>query len=202
MRLFRRRDQTLNEQLLREAGFTAEGQPVEAEPRAEDASRELDPILAQRQPSYLRGGAYGVERARRWDAVVSAVDRELPGDGYGFVALPDGSLVVDEDSDETQDLDKLANAVEHELPRPYRAIAVRASSDVWSVVANRVEILELPGFDGDEIQLTRIGEVVTFTVDGRVRPDPPRALLRRDGDFALEAFRLDETLFETRVSPL
>src|SRR2546425_5558597 len=101
MRLFRRRDdETLNERLLREAGYNAEGtytgEVANEDGDTEFEESEVDPI----------------DEAPRWDTTVSVVDPNLEGNGYGFIALADGSIIVDEDYDESQDLGRLAAAVE------------------------------------------------------------------------------------------
>ena len=76
-------------------------------------------------------------------------------------------------------------------------------TDEWDVFANAVEILELPGFLGDEIELTVEDDEYTFEVDGLVRSsDPPDALLEWEGDYVLQASRLDDTLFEATVRAL
>ena len=79
-------------------------------------------------------GVHGVARPRRWDAVVS-VDAELPGDEVHFAALPDGTLLVDEDVPDGA-LVPLAEAVEQMLAPPYRAEGVRRGEGVWAVAAN------------------------------------------------------------------
>ena len=44
-------------------------------------------------------------------------------------------------------------AVERELAPPYRAEAVRREGSLWAVAARRIEVVELPGVAGDEIEL-------------------------------------------------
>jgi hypothetical protein len=61
-------------------------------------------------------GIHGVPRARRWDAVVAAHAPLVNGDTVHFVALADGSLVVDED--QPDELTPLADALETRLGRP------------------------------------------------------------------------------------
>src|SRR5437762_57924 len=81
MRLFRRRgDETLNEQLLREAGYTAEG-TYTGEVAHDD--RETEPEQPEAEP---------IDEAPQWDATVSVVDPDLEGDEYGFVVLADGDF--------------------------------------------------------------------------------------------------------------
>jgi hypothetical protein len=120
-------------------------------------------------------GVHGVPRPRRWDAVASA-QAELPGEHVHFVALPDGTLIVDEDVPDGA-LAPLADAIEESLPPPYRAQGVRQGQSVWAVAASRIEVRELPGHEGDELELVQGDEVIL----GR---------------------RLDGDLWEVRVSRL
>jgi len=148
-------------------------------------------------------GIHGIPRARRWDAVVSAT-AALPGDEIHFVALADGTLVVDEDVG-AADLTALADAVEAELDRPYRAEAVRKGADVWAVAADRIRVAHVAeDVRGDRVELAvQNGERMTL-VDGR----PAFPLLEfealADGldAFVLRAERIDEQLWEVRVMPL
>jgi hypothetical protein len=118
---------------------------------------------------------HGVPRARRWD-VVATVQAELPGDEVHFSALPDGTLVVDEDVPDGS-LTPLAEAIEATLNPPYRAEAVRREDGVWAVGASRIRVREFPEAEDDELELIEDGTIVI----GR---------------------RLDGDLFEIQVTPL
>jgi hypothetical protein len=118
---------------------------------------------------------HGVPRARRWD-VVATVQAELPGDEVHFSALPDGTLVVDEDVPDGS-LTPLAEAIEATLNPPYRAEAVRREEGVWAVGASRIRVREFPEAEDDELELIEDGTIVI----GR---------------------RLDGDLFEIQVTPL
>jgi hypothetical protein len=204
--LFRRKE-TLNEKLMREAGLDAGAAdapaltPFEAEPPA-----PFDPVVetADRFAIPGTGGAYGPVRARRWDALVTAEAPEVRGDEVTFYALPDGSLIVDEEEGDAQ-LDPLATAVEAELPPPYRAHGVRKSDRLWAVSAVRIEVAELDA-DGDEIELTRTDEGETLTVDGarsRSRvPELERLGEREGATFAVRATRIDGDLWDVTAEPL
>ena len=89
-------------------------------------------------------GIHGVPRARRWDAVVAAHAPELHGDTVHFVALGDGSLVVDEDQPDDA-LTPLADALETRLAPPYRAEAVRRDGSLWGVAGRRIALVREPG---------------------------------------------------------
>jgi hypothetical protein len=118
---------------------------------------------------------HGVPRARRWDVVATA-RAELPGAEVHFSALPDGTLVVDEDVPDGS-LTPLADAIEATLNPPYRAEAVRREDGVWAVGASRIRVREFPEAEDDELELIEDGSIVI----GR---------------------RLDGDLFEIQVTPL
>lgn len=120
-------------------------------------------------------GIHGVARARRWDVVATA-QAELPGDEVHFAALPNGTLVVDEEVPDGS-LTPLAEAIEVTLSAPYRAEAVRREDGVWAVAASRIRVGEFPGAEDDGLELVEDGNVVI----GR---------------------RLDGDLFEIEVTPL
>ena len=118
-----------------------------------------------------------------------------------FVGLEDGSLLIEEGDG---DLTALADAIEQEIARPYRATAVRRGETTWAVAAHRLRVIELPEPGGDEIELVaeRRGQDAassTATVrSGRCRSSSELA----DGDAVIRAARLDGTLWEVRVDPL
>jgi hypothetical protein len=142
-------------------------------------------------------GIHGLHRPRQWDAVVTVADPELEGERAAFVALPDGSLVVE---DGPHALDPLAAAVEGELSPPYRAEAVRRDTGLWVVAAKRIEVVELPDVQGDEIELvSRAGER-SLVVDGQRSFGTVAALER--ADHVVRARRIDGPLWEVEVDPL
>ena len=187
MGLFRRRE-PLHARLAREGGLTA------SEP-------DLDP-----RPKTLETGIHGMQRPRSWDATLVAETDALTGDEATFVALPDGTLLVEEGLDES--LQPLADAVERELRPPYRAHAVRRGEAMWAIQARRIEVLALPDApDGDTLDLTRTEENgAELRVDGeRVFGTVPALEERgaREGrEFAIHAERLDDDLWEVRPSAL
>lgn len=190
MGLFRRHRETLNERLLREAGYNTAGEPAEPD----DAP--LDEPPAERPFKETPG----------WDASVVGEDPLLRADRYAFVALPDGELVVDDDVDE--DFSRLADAVEQKLRPPYRADALRVDDRFWAIEAKKVDIVELPDEPAEAMELTRYREYVTLSVDGAPAdaadaPAPLVALGERSGpDYVVRASRLDDVLFEVYVTRL
>ena len=149
-------------------------------------------------------GIHGIARPREWDAVVT-VAASLAGDSALFVVLPDGTALVEEGPEDVQ---LLADAVEAQLPPPYRAEAVRRDDQLWAVAANKIEVLEIEEeLGGDEIELAVQGEHRTLMVDEqKVFGSSPtlEALARsRHGDaYVLRAIRLDGRLWEVKSAAL
>jgi hypothetical protein len=204
--VFWRRRETLHEKLLREGGL--EGGTTDAEP----------PVPLVPEPKHPGPPHYGVPRAfeqaavtglqrfREWDATAATEAAGLEGDEVSFVALPDGSLLVDEEVGD-ESLAPLADAVEEQLRPPYRARGVRRHGDVWAVAASKIEVVDLePDVAGDEIELvSRAGER-TLTVDGARSfggvPRLEQLAERRSADYVVHASRLDGSLWEVRIAPL
>jgi hypothetical protein len=153
----------------------------------------------------LESGVTGLSRPREWDAVVTAVAPGIRDDPVVFVAVPDGELLV-EVGDEPGDLTALAEAVERERPRPYRAHAVRRDGDGFAVGVVGIEVAELPETNGDSVTLTANDGVRELEVDGR-RGLGRTAELERLGEragssYVVRAERLRGDLFEVRVDRL
>jgi hypothetical protein len=149
-------------------------------------------------------GVTGAASGRTWDAVASAHAPGLDGESVSFVALDDGSLVVVEDVPDGS-LSPLADALEEHLSPPYRATAVRDDGDVWSVSAQHVSILEIPGIEGDVVELSVVGGNREVSVDGEpVSEWVPAlgALAEGGGDTVVRAERIDGDLFTIDVFAL
>jgi hypothetical protein len=168
-----RRNEPLHERLAREGGL------VEREPRA--PWREV--------------GIHGMQRVREWDATQTVEAPGIDGDTATFVVLPDGSVLVEDGADSS--LQPLADAIEQELPPPYRARAARQRGDLWAVQARRIEVMKIRNApDGETIELTRDALVV----DGeRAFGSVPE--LEGLGD-VVRAERLDGDLWEVKTSRL
>jgi len=186
--LWRRDEEPLHERLAREGGMEfGEIPPHDTRPR------------------WGAAGIHGIHRFREWDAIVRAEGVELDVDEVRFVALADGTLVVE--GDEEGDLALLAEAVEEELKPPYRAQAVRADEDGWTVAAEAIDLVELPReLEGDELELTvRQGERM-LVVDGVPAFGATRELeelgAERGDDYVVRASRVDGDLWDVRVLPL
>jgi hypothetical protein len=149
-------------------------------------------------------GISGVPRGRSWEASASAHAPEIKGDTVTFVTLTEGTVIVDDDQPDGS-LVPLADAIEVTLPPPYRAAAVRNEGDVWSVVAERVVIVELPEIDGDVIDLSTVDGVRELRIDDvvTIRPLPALDVLTEEHrDVALHAERIDGETFAVDVFPL
>jgi hypothetical protein len=183
-----RRQETLNRQLMREAGLLPEQQEAQIETAT----------VAAPVPQDSLAGIHGRHRPREADVVVTADAPDIEGDTVQFVTLPDGSLVVENGGDSP--LDPLASAVESELRPPYRARAVRQNESLWAIEATRLGVVSLPDAPGGDVL------DVTRSVDGqRIFGTIPalEELGERQGrDFAVHAERLDGDLWEVRAAPL
>lgn len=150
-------------------------------------------------------GIHGVPRPRRWDTVASAAAPALRGDAVHFVALDDGTLVVEEDEPDGA-LAALADAVEETIRPPYRAEAVRRGPGAWAVAASRIEIAAVPGLQGEQAELTRTREGRVLRVDGRTTMGSVRELERlgeiQGTEYVVLARRLDGELWEVEATAL
>jgi hypothetical protein len=157
------------------------------------------------KPAYLGEPAFhGVARPRHWDTFTTVKAPELDGTEVDFAVLPDGTVIVDEESGDAS-LDAFADAVEERLPRPFRAHGVRQTESLWAVSARRIDVASFEA-RGDRIELTQTSEGKTFVLDGERSFGTVRELEELGeavGDeYAIEAERLDADLWEVRISAL
>jgi hypothetical protein len=149
-------------------------------------------------------GVMGVGPGRTWDAVVAAHAPALTGGSVTFVALADGTLVVNEDVSDGS-LTPVADQIEEMVAPPYRAAAARNEGDMWTAVAESVRIVDLAGIEVDELELTMVGGERTLTL-GDVQSDRALpaldALAEGEGDVAIHAERVDGDVFAVDVFPL
>ena len=202
MSLFRRRKETLNERLLREAGL----EPATVDARHHE-STVADPLLRDRllrEAHMVAEAGAPIIGAPSVDTLVTVEASEIDGQRVEFVALPDGSLLID-DAQGDANLGALADAVEAKLQPPYRARGVRQSGSTWNVAANRIQVVQMDA-DGDEIDLTMNQGERELRVDGRRSnrglPGLERLAERASRDYVVHAERLDGDLWEVRVSAL
>ena len=195
MGLFRRRNETYNQQMLREAGLDRV------------VFNEPDVAPAEQAPRFA--GAYDItskDIVRDWDAATTARVPGLPGDRVAFTTLPNGDLIVDEETGNA-DLSPLADAVEQRVQPPYRCVAERKDGDLWAAGAKRIEVAQLEFPDGDTLELSQSDGESELRVDGEpshasVPVELQRLGERAGADFCVEANRIDGDSWEVRVSAL
>jgi hypothetical protein len=200
-----RRKETLNERLMRDAGLGPP--PVELGTPTEEGRAELEESwFDDRSLTFFErlSGEVTAPRPRRWDAVVSAAAPGVAGLEVAFVALPDGSLVVDEEQGEG-DLTPLAEAVEGQIPAPYRAHGVRRGSDLWAVGVKKIQTASFAA-EGEEIELTEHNGFRTLSVDGSPTfgriPELERIGETEGDSYVVRARRLEGDTWEIRVDRL
>lgn len=171
------------------------------EPLHERLAREggLGPRPVDTGPHWGEVGIHGVSRPREWDAVVT-VEADLEGREARFVALPDGTLLVESGPD---DVSALAEAIERSLTPPYRAEAVRRTASAWAVAARRIKVVDLPDQDGEEVELTTGPDGRRVLVDGEPQFGSAPALERLvEGGGHVLATRLDGDLWDVQATRL
>jgi hypothetical protein len=206
---FFRRERPIHEQLAAEAGLDIDGLDDELAAGAAEHQPEESPLVKMLPgPSALSEllSVHGIPREREWDAVASAVAPDLPGEELDFVALEDGTLVVDQDAPDDS-LSPLADALSGQIRPPYHAYAFWQQEDVWAVAAKRVAVIEvLEDVPGDEVELAVNNGTRTVVVDGEQStaeiPSLETFAGQQFGSFVLHASRLDDTLWEVTVLPL
>jgi hypothetical protein len=199
--LFRRRNETLNERLLREAGLD----PAEA---LGDPQPTPTPQPEVQAPAFGKVALPDGSQVdpKEWDAAVTVRVADLHGERIEFTTVPNGDVIVGEEAGDA-DLSPLADAVERHVDPPYRAVAQRQDRDMWAVAAKRIEVAKIPLADGEKLALSRHGRDSEFRVDDEphegVVPLQLAALGEAAGDdFYVEAERIDGDLWEVRATAL
>jgi hypothetical protein len=219
MGIFRRRkEETLNEQMLREAGISPDGDtpPEQNRPDSDTASTNVQPPepldpYAGSYPAEATGGFVpasldrAMARPAVWDILTTVTAAGIAGDRVEFATLPAGDMIVDTETGDA-DLSPLADAVEKQLKPPYRVLARREDDDLWSIAARTIDVVELTFDGGDEIELVENEGSTELRVDGKPWnqeiPELERAGETLGTDFVVQADRLDGDLWEIRVSAL
>jgi len=203
MGIFRRRkEETLNEQLLREAGIAEEPEPAE-----ETAPPEPFDAYAGTYPAEHWRGTVTRAMARPgvWDLVTTVHAPGIAGDTVEFATLPSGDVIVDTETGDA-DLSPFADEVEKHLKPPYRVLARREDDDLWSLAARAIDVAELKLASGDEIELVENEGRTELRIDGEasneVIPELEHAGEALGSDFVVQADRLDGDLWEIRASAL
>ncbi|HEY1564111.1 MAG TPA: hypothetical protein VGF72_05455 [Gaiellaceae bacterium] len=198
MGLFGRRKETLNEQLLREAGLDPADVLGDAPPRRPEPPKSV--LAAVGLPDGTGVGP------KEWDATVAVEAPGLAGNRVEFTTIPNGDVIVGEESGDA-DLAPLADAVERHVDPPYHAVGARQGGDLWAVGAKRIEVAQIPFPDADKLALSQHGADRELQVDGEQSdaavPAELAALGEAAGDsFYAEAERIDGDLWEVRVTAL
>jgi hypothetical protein len=175
-----RRDEPLHVRLAREGGLVLN----DAEP-------------APRAP-WDTAGIHGLQRPREWDAVLTVAAPEVEGERARFVSPGNGRAVVVEEG--PADVGPLATAVEAELAPPFLAEAVRRDGGLWAIGARRIDLRELAGLRGREIELVVHGGTRTLLVDGLPAFGSVPPLERPD--HVVRARRIAGDLWEVTTDPL
>jgi hypothetical protein len=200
--LFRRKQETLNEQLLREAGL--------------DPAQVLEDSSPPPAPEPLEPPRSGLARAgvadgsgvgpKEWDAAVTVTAPGLAGDSVEFTTIPNGDVIVSKETGDS-DLSPLADAVERRVDPPYRAVAARQEGDLWAVGARRIQVAKVPFPVGDKLELSFNGTYGEFRVDGEqsealVPPELEELGTAAGASFFVTALRIDGDLWEVRATGL
>jgi hypothetical protein len=202
--LFRRKQETLNEQLLREAGLDPAqtlGQTTRA-PESEPEPPNPPPFpIGDISLDRIDGKAAPSE----WDAVATARVASLAGDQAEFVTLPNGDIVVEREKGDG-DLSPLADAVEQKFDPPYRAVAARQDGDLWGVGAKRIQVAIFELAEGDAVELSQNDGEQEVRVDGEPSDAEVPELVQLgeqvSDDYCVEAKRIDGDFWEVEVSAL
>ena len=163
----------------------------------------FDDMLSALGASAAIPGVMGVGPGRTWDAVVAAHAPALTGGRVTFVALEDGTLVVNEDLPDGA-LGPIADTIEEMVGPPYRAAAARGEGDLWNAVAESVQIVELD-VGSDEVELSVVDGERTLTLGDEQsdRALPALDALAAEHDaVAIHGERVDGDLFAVDVFPL
>ena len=208
MGLFRRKQETLNEQLLREAGLDAA--PVSGEPTTVSETR---PDFPPPGPPPFPTGDISLGRSGRfaggsgdWDAVVTAKAAGLAGDQLEFTTLPNGDVIVEREKG-NGDVSPLADAIEQKIEPPYHAVASRQDGDLWGVGAYEIEVAEFALAAGDAVELSVNDGTREVRVDGEPSDAEVPELVRvgeavGGPNYCVEAKRIDGDFWGVEVSAL
>jgi hypothetical protein len=204
---FRRRQETLNEQLLREAGLDpaqvlGDSPPPEPEPPLDPPApppfQTGDISLGWRSVSAASGTG-------EWDAVATVRVAGVAGDNAEFTTLPNGDVIVEREKGDG-DLSPLADAIEQKLDPPYRAVAARQDGDLWGVGAKQIQVAEFALAEGDSVELSENDGDRELRVDGEPSdaeiPELTRLGEQTGPAYCVEAKRIDGDFWEVEVSAL
>lgn len=202
MGLFRRRNETLNEQLLREAGLDP-AQVLGAAPPPPPPQPLEPPKSGLARAGIVDGSGVG---PKDWDATATVTAPALMGDRVRFATIPNGDLIIGEENGDA-DLTPLADAVERHVSPPYRAVGQRQEGDLWGVGAKRIQVAQFAFPHGDKLEFSQHVDHGELRVDGEPSEMLVPAELERlgealGGSFYVEADRIDGDYWEVRATAL
>jgi uncharacterized protein (DUF2249 family) len=125
-----------------------------------------------------------------------------------FVTLADGSPVIAAEDEPQPEgaLVPLQQAVEASIGRPYRAEGVRRGPDLWAVAAKRVELVAVPGLQGEEAELVSTADGRSLHVDGQPRfgsvPAFEKAGDEQGPEYVVRARRIADETWEVQAAAL
>ena len=209
MGFFRRRQETLNEQLLREAGIDpaqALGDPAPSPESPPDPGPEppAPPPFPTGDVTLGRGGILATGTGE-WDAVATARVASVEGNQAEFTTLPNGDVIVEREKGDG-DLSPLADTVEKKIDPPYRASATRQDGDLWAVGAKRIQVAKFELAKGETVELSENDGVQELRVDGEPSdaeiPELVQLGEQVGSAYCVEGKRIDGDFWEVRVSAL
>ena len=177
---------------------------IAASLQIEPGAALVPPADTEDRPTVGIAGLVDIPGPREWPMIAAADAPELTGDDVHFIALPDRTLIVDEDVPDGS-LTPLAEEIEGVLEPPYRAVAVRKDATLWAAAAQPVHVAELD-LDADVIEIATFAGDRNATVDGRPEtrafPELERMGEERGEDYALRAERIDDRSWVVDVWPI
>ena len=195
--LSEQRNPSIAESHVAEGTIFTKGPTLRAREATSDMKASIDQLVEKLERQ--------VTRYREMRRLEPRRHGEHHGDTVHFVALEDGSLVVDEDEPDDS-LAPLADAIEATLRPPYRAEAVRRTAESWGVGASRIAIISAPALRGDEAELVATRDGQTLRVDGRPvfgsAPDLERLGEAEGPEYVVRATRLEGHVWEVEANPL
>jgi hypothetical protein len=145
-------------------------------------------------PPWDAAGIHGLQRAREWDTVTTVDAPTQASERIEFVAVAPDEVVS------TGDAAPFTAALDRQLTRPYRGEAVLRPDGLWAVAGRRIEVVRLPGVEGQEIELSSYGEERILVVDG-VREFGSIPALERP-EHVVRARRIAGDAWEVETAPL
>jgi hypothetical protein len=191
---------------------TAEAENAPTDSDDDEVERPAEPVptvgMSLAGTSAEQGGLafIGIPRlGGDWDLVITGEAPELTGaDELGFVVVEDGDIYMDSHLPDG-DVTPLAEAIELQLPPPYRAYGVRQEADLWAVSAREIKLGRFQT-TGDELELTIRGDQRELVVDGKKSfgsvPELEQIGKEASVDFFARASRIDGDLWEITVGSL